>query len=160
MLRILVDGSCKGNPGPIGWAAVIVRDGDVLHRVSEGSAEQGTNNLAEMQAVLLGLSSAFPSLEDDENIVIVSDSELAIGLMSKGWRSKSEHLLLLRHQIRQAERALGHQVSYEKGSVKDDELFQLVDVMAKNAVPAGYDHVALEKLMREAIPEGLGAQPG
>lgn len=135
MLKIFCDGACRGNPGPMGWAAVIVREGEILKEISGGSAETGTNNTAEMRAILVGLEGALSFLSADDKIVhVISDSNLAIGLLSQGWRSKKAHLIRCRQSIRMAEAKLDVIVKYVKGGV-EDELFQLADVLAKDAVP-------------------------
>lgn len=136
MLKIIVDGACRGNPGSTGWAAVLVRDDEILSEVSDGSTELGTNNVAEMEAILLGLNTAPNWITKGETVSVVSDSELCIGYLAKGWRGKNARLLRYRLEIRKAERALGAEVFYEKGGI-EDELFQLVDVLAKDAVPDG-----------------------
>jgi len=141
MLRVTTDGSCRGNPGPMGWAAVLVRGYKILAKVTGGSQEKGTNNVAEFKAIILGLNEARSHIEQDEPITVVSDSTLCIGYLSKGHRSKNAVLGELRLNVRAIERELGVPVTYEKGSIKE-ELFQLVDVLAKDAVPAGYKEKA------------------
>ena len=42
MIRIITDGACSGNPGPGGWAAIIIRDGEVEEL--GGYEPQTTNN--------------------------------------------------------------------------------------------------------------------
>jgi len=42
MIKIYTDGSCLKNPGPGGWAAVIVKNGQ--KRVVSGSEKNTTNN--------------------------------------------------------------------------------------------------------------------
>lgn len=53
-VTLVTDGSCLGNPGPGGWAA-IVRFGDYEKELC-GSEAQTTNNRMEMTAVIKGLS--------------------------------------------------------------------------------------------------------
>ena len=54
-LKIFTDGACLGNPGPGGWAALII-DGD-LHKELSGSALDTTNNRMELAAVIKALQS-------------------------------------------------------------------------------------------------------
>jgi ribonuclease HI len=51
--RLYVRGSCKGNPGPGGWGAVLVGDGE--SEQNSGSEALTTNNRMELQAVISGL---------------------------------------------------------------------------------------------------------
>jgi len=51
---IWTDGACQGNPGPGGWAAILVSEGGVVAERS-GGARHTTNNRMEMVAALEGL---------------------------------------------------------------------------------------------------------
>ncbi len=51
--RLYVRSSCKGNPGPGGWGAVLEDEGETTQ--SSGSAPSTTNNRMEMTAVIEGL---------------------------------------------------------------------------------------------------------
>jgi len=131
MITIYCDGACLGNPGPMGIGVVVARDGEIIREISEGLSEVGTNNTAEMQAIIVGLNAALCLLEENESITVMSDSQLALGLLSGGWRSRLPHLLRLRLKVRAIEKQLN--VKYEKCGV-DDELFQLADALARNAL--------------------------
>lgn len=64
------DGSCLINPGPGGWAAILVRDG--IEQVMTGYEPQTTNNRMELRAALSVLESI-----SDKNLIIEihTDSE-------------------------------------------------------------------------------------
>ena len=65
---IWTDGACSGNPGPGGWAAILVLpDGEV--RELSGGEGHTTNNRMEFQAVIEGLK----ALPDDSPVAIVTD---------------------------------------------------------------------------------------
>ena len=66
---IVVDGSCSGNPGPGGWAAIL-RHGEA-ERVITGGAAMTTNNRMELTAVIAGLR----ALKRPCEVVVVTDSE-------------------------------------------------------------------------------------
>jgi ribonuclease HI len=54
LIEIYTDGGCSGNPGPGGWAYVIIRD-EVLIAEKWGAEKQTTNNRMELQAVISAL---------------------------------------------------------------------------------------------------------
>lgn len=54
MIEIYVDGSCRGNPGPGGWGAIVIREDGTLFATS-GQFPQTTNNRMEMTAILWAL---------------------------------------------------------------------------------------------------------
>ena len=83
---VWTDGACLGNPGPGGWAAIVVRDGSAPLELSGGAA-QTTNNRMEYTAALEGLR----ALPDGSRVCIVTDSTLMLDSMTKwihGWRRK------------------------------------------------------------------------
>jgi len=83
-IHIWTDGACEGNPGPAGLGVVII-DGKQQRELSEYLG-QGTNNIAELTAILRGLE----SVEDRKRQVIVySDSQYSIGLLSQNWKAKA-----------------------------------------------------------------------
>ncbi len=80
MIEIYTDGACQGNPGPGGWAAIIVDNGS-KRSVSGGDANT-TNNRMEMLAVVNGLS----SLPEGADVTVFSDSQYVINTMTKNWK--------------------------------------------------------------------------
>jgi ribonuclease HI len=83
---VWTDGACRGNPGPGGWAAIVVpADGAPLEL--SGNAPHTTNNRMEYQAALEGLR----SLPTGSCVCIVTDSRLMLDSMTKwisGWKRK------------------------------------------------------------------------
>lgn len=53
-IKIYTDGGCIGNPGPGGWAYVLVRGGSIDHE--NGAVANTTNNRMELTAVIRALS--------------------------------------------------------------------------------------------------------
>lgn len=102
-LEVFTDGSCIVNPGPCGWAVVIVHDGRVILKHSAG-LPHGTNNVAELMAAI----DAVEGLKDrpDLTATILSDSQyVVLGMTSylanwkrNGWKTsdkkpvKNQHL--------------------------------------------------------------------
>jgi len=100
MIEIFTDGGCSGNPGPGGWAYVVVRDGVFISEKS-GGERQTTNNRMELQAVISALEcfSEEPFSEEghskennmDEKISIYTDSQYVqkgITLWLADWKKK------------------------------------------------------------------------
>jgi len=54
MIEVYTDGGCSGNPGPGGWAYLIVDDRE-LPLENWGAEESTTNNRMELQAVIAAL---------------------------------------------------------------------------------------------------------
>src|SRR5215467_15816351 len=89
------DGACTGNPGPMGIGVVLL-SGRHRKEISEYLGPVGTNNIAELTAILRALE----AIKDRRRpIVIYSDSSYAIGLLSMGWKAKANKDLV--EQIRQ-----------------------------------------------------------
>ncbi len=76
---LYTDGACLGNPGPGGWAAILVAD--THRRELSGGVRRTTNNRMELQAVIQGLT----ALKRACRVRIVSDSQYVIRSFSLGW---------------------------------------------------------------------------
>ena len=76
---LITDGSCLGNPGPGGWAAIL-RFG-THERVLTGSDPNTTNNRMELTAVVQGLA----ALTRPCAVTIKSDSQLVVKAFGDGW---------------------------------------------------------------------------
>lgn len=84
-IEIFTDGSCKGNPGPGGWGALL-RMGQHEKEMS-GSDPDTTNNRMEMTAVIRALK----ALTEPCEIVLHTDSRYVIDGMTKwidGWKKR------------------------------------------------------------------------
>lgn len=82
-IQVWTDGACTGNPGPAGVGVVII-DGTHRTELSEYLGE-GTNNIAELTAILRGLESV---KDKSRHVVVYSDSAYSIGLLTKPWKPK------------------------------------------------------------------------
>jgi ribonuclease HI len=60
---VYTDGACKGNPGPGGWGAIVIRDGHE-HELFGGERDT-TNNRMELMAVIRALEALPPGTEVD-----------------------------------------------------------------------------------------------
>ncbi len=79
---IYTDGSCKFNPGPGGWGAVLVY-GKHEKELSGGEAET-TNNRMELTAVIMALK----ALKEPCKVHLCSDSKYVIDGLEQGWAKK------------------------------------------------------------------------
>ena len=83
-IHVWTDGACTGNPGPAGLGVVIV-DGKQRRELSEYLG-QGTNNIAELTAILRGLEEV---ADKQRPVVVYSDSAYSIGLLTQNWKAKA-----------------------------------------------------------------------
>ena len=87
-VKVYTDGACKGNPGPGGWAFLIVVDEELLEADKGGDADT-TNNKMELQGVIEGLKAAYKLLgEGEDSITVVSASKYIVDAFEKGWLAK------------------------------------------------------------------------
>ncbi len=80
-ITIYTDGSAIGNPGPGGYGAVVIMDGETKE-ISQGYRHT-TNNRMEMMAVITVLEMLVDAT--DRPIKIFSDSQYTINGITKGW---------------------------------------------------------------------------
>jgi ribonuclease H / adenosylcobalamin/alpha-ribazole phosphatase len=91
-VRVIVeaDGGSRGNPGPAGYgAAVFAEDGSLLAERAEGLGVT-TNNVAEYQGLIAGLTAARDL--DATAVAVRMDSKLVVEQMSGRWQIKNEAL--------------------------------------------------------------------
>ena len=90
MINIYTDGSCQGNPGRGGWAAIIV-EGD-RRRVLSGQEDNSTNNRMELLAAIRGLD----DVPKDASVTVHSDSQYLVNTMTRDWKRKANQDLWAR----------------------------------------------------------------
>ena len=78
-IDIYTDGSCRKNPGPGGWGAVLVY-GEHEKTMSGGEAET-TNNRMELTAVIRALE----ALKKPCEVTLTTDSRYVCDGITKGW---------------------------------------------------------------------------
>ena len=79
LVEIYTDGSCLYNPGPGGWAAILVCRG--REKTISGGEPEATNNRMELQ----GAIAAFSALKKPCRVVFCSDSRYVIEGLSRNW---------------------------------------------------------------------------
>ena len=83
---VFTDGSCAGNPGPGGWGAVWVANGEIIAE-RHGHEPATTNNRMEFSAMIAGLE----MLEPGDAADVYSDSLLVVNTLTKwaaGWQKR------------------------------------------------------------------------
>jgi len=86
---IYTDGSCNGNPGRGGWAAIICYQDGQIHEMGGGDPST-TNNRMEMQGAIAALE-FFKKSGQIEPIILHTDSEYLIKGITQwihGWKNK------------------------------------------------------------------------
>lgn len=78
-VKIYTDGACSGNPGPGGYAAVLIFN-DKIKEISGGKKDT-TNNQMELMAAIKGLE----TLKEPCNVELYSDSSYLVNAYLKGW---------------------------------------------------------------------------
>ena len=141
-ITIYTDGSCSGNPGPGGWAALLMY-GD-KERIITGAEKLTTNNRMELAAVVEGLR----VLKEPCKVRIHTDSAYIANAFNdnwienwirRGWKTASKKPVknqdLWKDMLSLMEK---HEVSFIK--VKghaDDDLNNRVDGLAVEAMKLG-----------------------
>jgi ribonuclease HI len=109
-VEIFTDGACRGNPGPGGWAALLVF-GKERKEVSGYEAET-TNNRMELSAAIGGLGAlkrrCAVKLYTDSKYVLQGITEWLPNWKARGWRTAA------------------------RAPVKNQDLWQLLDAAAAN----------------------------
>lgn len=89
---VYTDGACSGNPGPGGWAAILVHAATGKEKKLSGGDPGTTNNKMELTGAIEGLKAIDASKR--RRVHLVSDSEYVIrgltewieGWIANGWR--------------------------------------------------------------------------
>ena len=78
-INLYTDGACSGNPGPGGWAAILIyKDNE---KSLSGFVDHTTNNRMELFAVIKGLS----ALNRACKVSVYSDSAYLVNAFTQGW---------------------------------------------------------------------------
>jgi ribonuclease HI len=81
-IEIYTDGACSGNPGPGGWAAILIYEG--AEKELSGSVPETTNQRMELQAAIAGLS----ALKENCSVKLYSDSAYLVNAFLQDWFAK------------------------------------------------------------------------
>lgn len=94
-ITIYTDGSSRGNPGPGGWAAILITENEVIEL--GGFEDHTTNNRMELTGAIKGLREIGPHMHV-ESIEVFTDSEYVKkgitewieGWMARGWKGSTK----------------------------------------------------------------------
>jgi len=78
-VTIYTDGACSGNPGPGGWGALLMFEGN--KKEISGSCNNTTNNIMELTAVI----EALKLLKFECEVDLYSDSAYVVNGFLQGW---------------------------------------------------------------------------
>ena len=78
MIHVYTDGGCSGNPGPGGWAYVMIEktfQGDTVVAEEWGGEKGTTNNRMELKAVISALKALNAKAELSRKLTLYTDSQ-------------------------------------------------------------------------------------
>jgi ribonuclease HI len=137
-VTIYTDGACSGNPGPGGWAALLIYKGQ--EREVAGGEAQTTNNRMELTAAIMALEALSRSctvdLFTDSQYVRDGITKWLHNWKARGWRTadkkpvKNEDLWRRLDEARNRHQVVWHWV---RGHA-DDPLNHRVDALAVAAM--------------------------
>ena len=78
-VTLYTDGACSGNPGPGGWAAILLYG--EAEKVLSGGEASTTNNRMELTAAIEGLK----ALKEPCAVTLYSDSRYLVDAVNLGW---------------------------------------------------------------------------
>jgi len=80
-VTIYTDGACSGNPGPGGWAAIVIPENDRDAKKLTGGESYTTNNRMELRAAL----EALKALDEPSAVALHTDSAYLSNAFNQGW---------------------------------------------------------------------------
>jgi len=137
---IYTDGACSGNPGPGGWAAILLYKGH--QRELSGGEPVTTNQRMELRAAIEGLK----ALKRPARVRLHSDSAYLVNAFrqswvrrwqANGWRTAAKQPVANQDLWQELLRAMeAHQVEWVKVTGHaDDEWNNRADALARAAIP-------------------------
>ena len=137
MIKIYTDGSCIGNPGKGGWAAIIIIDGE--KKIITGKKDNTTNNQMELLATIKALQ----EIPRESEIEIFTDSkyvkngitEWILNWKKNGWKTAAKKEVLNKALwLTLDEETEKHNVKWSWVKAhSQDELNNEVDLLAREA---------------------------
>ncbi|MBR5130514.1 MAG: ribonuclease HI [Alphaproteobacteria bacterium] len=133
-IELYTDGACSGNPGPGGWACVLIYK-DTMKQFAGGES-QTTNNRMELTAVIEGLKHLKESCQvhiyTDSKYVLEGATKWLDGWKKRGWKKADKKAVLNQDLWQELDEALSqHHVTWTwvKGHA-GNPMNELVDKLA------------------------------
>ena len=134
-VEIYTDGACRGNPGPGGWAALLVTGS--RRKEMSGAEAATTNNRMELMAAIGGLGAlkrrCAVQLYTDSKYVLQGATEWLPNWKARGWRTaaraavKNQDLWLLLDTALLAQDIEWHWVKGHSGHEQNEYVDQLAN---------------------------------
>ena len=132
---IYTDGGARGNPGPAGAAFVVINNGKILNK-SKSFLGKKTNNEAEYIAIVMAFDYLIENFKNEAvDIKFFLDSELVARQLSGRYKVKSQNLKPIFTKIKNSEKYLKGEVSYNSISRTKNKLadFLVNEVIDENS---------------------------
>lgn len=120
-IDVYTDGSSLGNPGPGGWAAIILdvqEEGEKAKTILQGGKSNVTNNQMEMMAIAEALGWIQKNGPKKAKIRLHSDSSLVVNTINDGWKRKAN--LSLWRKMDRARKDLDIEWIWVKGHAENE----------------------------------------
>ncbi len=163
-VKVYCDGSCLGNPGPGGWAALLVTmtKSGPAEKMVVGDAKDTTNNRMELMAAIEGLRALTRpcSVEvfTDSNYVVQGMKSWIHGWKKNGWKNskkqtvENKDLWLLLEEAAAKHTVRWQWVKGHAGHVENER----VDVAARDAATAAQQSARESRGRRAPTSPGPG----
>ena len=139
VVNVYTDGACSGNPGPGGWAALLVY-GDMQKELSGGDPAT-TNNRMELMGVIMALESlkrpCMVHIHTDSKYVMDGITKFMDSWLKRGWKTADKKPVKNQELWERLNKAiLPHKITWEwvKGHAGHLEN-ERVDKLAVAAIP-------------------------
>lgn len=141
---VYTDGACSGNPGPGGWAAVIIGGEDAVVKEICGGEAHTTNQRMELLAAI----EALRTLSEASRVRLHSDSAYLVNAflrrwiprwLKNGWRTAANKPVQNQDLWRELVALAGrHQVEWIKVKGHSNDFYNdRCDELARRAIPPG-----------------------
>ncbi len=136
--KLYIDGASRNNPGPAGAGVVILKDGSMVH--DEGFyLGKKTNNQAEYLALLLGIFVVKQLMHTDDQLMIISDSELMVRQLQGAYKVKNAELKKLFSVAKELLNGVSCQVQHVlREENKEADKMANKGIEKKHAVPEAF----------------------
>lgn len=110
-VTLYIDGASRGNPGPASVGCVIKKAGKTLEEHGYYLGVR-TNNQAEYAALILGLALVKPYIMHDDELLIMSDSELLVKQLNGHYRVKDPILQNMFMRAKKMLQGIDHHITH------------------------------------------------